>query len=145
DQGGLKDDSLFGPKDDSLFGPAAAQPVADPFAGMGEVDQSPALDQAMAWPDSSRQELIPDDWADDLLGNDVLGNDALAGEPLDAPAPQAQVVAPAPRPQAPQPGLRARARPTPAESAPAPSAGIAEEQAPPVQAPSFDSPPEVPV
>ncbi|MGQ9424414.1 type VI secretion system-associated FHA domain protein TagH [Gilvimarinus sp. F26214L] len=61
-------------KDQDIFGGGGAATVSDPFAGpdpyagMGQVDPSPGLDQAVSWPDSNRQALIPDDWEDDLLG-----------------------------------------------------------------------------
>jgi type VI secretion system protein len=50
-----------------IFGTFGREQSVDPFAGMGEVDQTPGMDQAVSWPNSSPQNLIPDDWEDDLL------------------------------------------------------------------------------
>lgn len=81
---------------DGILGEFSSQPGPDLYAGMGQVDQSPAMDQAVSWPSSSRQDLIPDDWEDDLLGS------GSSSEPGPLPLQQ-RTVAPAPLTQKPTP------------------------------------------
>lgn len=50
------------PSIDDIFG----EPLA-PTPTFAPVDISPSLDQAVAWPDTARENLIPEDWEDDLL------------------------------------------------------------------------------
>lgn len=39
----------------------------DPFVGAGSIDPTPSLDEALSWPNTMQQDIIPDDWEDDLL------------------------------------------------------------------------------
>lgn len=60
DVGGSGADSLFGQASDSLD---------DAFFSSGSgADHSPSMDQSMSWPESKQENLIPDDWEDDLMG-----------------------------------------------------------------------------
>lgn len=72
-----------------LFEAAGRDHSLDPFAGMGEVDQTPGMDQAVSWPSSSPQNLIPDDWEDDLLTptSAVQPSSRPRSEPFADPAP----------------------------------------------------------
>lgn len=57
----------------------------DAYAGMGQVDQSPGMDESVSWPDSAQENLIPDDWEDDLLGSaQASGPAPLPDEPVAA-------------------------------------------------------------
>lgn len=57
----------------------------DPFADTAPVDPTPSLDQALSWPDAAQQEIIPDDWEDDLMGG--LGNTSPALKSFPAVSP----------------------------------------------------------
>jgi type VI secretion system FHA domain protein len=61
------------------------------------VDLSQSMDQAMAWPDASRENLIPEDWEDDFssLGTDLFDKPpAVAAVPIPTPPtmPPTQVI-----------------------------------------------------
>lgn len=51
-----------------LFGQASNSSGDALFASSSGLDYSPSPDQSMSWPDSKQENLIPDDWEDDLLG-----------------------------------------------------------------------------
>jgi type VI secretion system FHA domain protein len=62
------------------------------FSGGSGIDYSPSMDQSMSWPDSNQENLIPDDWEDDLLGHG-----SPSASPFAAPEkPVVPVVAPRP-------------------------------------------------
>lgn len=59
------------------------------FSGGSSLDFSPSMDQHISWPDSSQENLIPDDWEDDLLGSSSASRPSPFGaaqRPLQAPA-----------------------------------------------------------
>jgi len=61
-------EDVFG-TDRDLFGDVTDPfPPKDIFYGGNQLDQTPGLDQAINWPDSNQENLIPEDWEDDLLG-----------------------------------------------------------------------------
>ena len=64
---------------DDIFGQEAPR-VQPSFA---QVDLSPSMDQAVAWPDASRENLIPENWEDDFSD---LGAKSFDARPLIAPA-----------------------------------------------------------
>lgn len=88
------DSNLFGNQGvfdsgiDSLIG---ADPLIG-FSGSKQLDSSASMDQSMSWPDSSQENLIPDDWEDDLLGTKTPAQSFASGnrvdvKPLSTPAP----------------------------------------------------------
>lgn len=61
-------EDVFG-NDHDFFGDATDPfPPKDIFYGGNQLDQTPGLDQAISWPDANQENLIPEDWEDDLLG-----------------------------------------------------------------------------
>lgn len=64
-------------------GPIPSDLHQDPFTYSSTVDHTPSLDESLNWPDSKQQNIIPDDWEDDLLSEPVSARtmiDALARE-----------------------------------------------------------------
>lgn len=88
---------------DDIFGNVPT-PIQQDF---GQVDLSHGMDQAMTWPEASRENLIPEDWEDDF--SDLTAEpfhfqspDLLAQVPVEQvapvkPAPAAEIVIPSPR------------------------------------------------
>lgn len=56
------------PMNDAPFGEPAS-----PFDNGTAVNHTPGLDEALTWPETTTQNLIPDDWEDDLLGSPEPG------------------------------------------------------------------------
>lgn len=121
--GSLQPDPLG--HDQSLFGGGHDPfPTDDQhYSGGSQLDYSPGLDQSISWPDSNQENMIPEDWEDDLLGSGPL-----SGSPFSPPpsAPSAREinlepvpVAPQPRPQRPAPPAR-EVTPLPSEHIPTP-------------------------
>lgn len=80
----IPDDPLFG-------GNSAPQAPQDNFASMG--DSGDAMNQSVDWPDSKNENLIPEDWDEDLMGG--------SGAPAPAaPSSAQQVYTPPPQPAA---------------------------------------------
>jgi type VI secretion system FHA domain protein len=76
---------------DDIFGNAAPR-VQQEFA---QVDLSQSMDQAMTWPDVSRENLIPEDWEDDFSDPGVKSfGDQRVDSPPYASTPQAVPVRP---------------------------------------------------
>lgn len=107
EQGGFDRDPLF-------FGSGGGSPL-DPFAtdnrpfpGGSQLDYSPGLDQAISWPESSQENLIPEDWEDDLLGSTPLPIPPVSTPvptPVSETAPEPKPAVPHPRPQRPAPAV----------------------------------------
>lgn len=128
----------------------ASFPIDDPFKQSGSSstynkggsfgDGADPLSQSVQWPDAHQQNVIPDDWDDDLMGgappepgakarNLIPEDETLSGfgaPPVPPPTPRRPAPPPAeaPRPEVPKPQLRkAREelkRPPRAEPAPTP-------------------------
>jgi len=79
----VKSNDIFG--NSSPFSSPGYNPAADKshFSTSSLADASPHVDQAIAWPTSNRENLIPDDWEDDLLGSG--SGPALGADPFDIP------------------------------------------------------------
>lgn len=75
------------PDDGALFSSEPGQTPDDAYLGMGQVDQTPSMDQAVSWPNSSQENLIPDDWADDLLGPTPSAETTAEASPVPAGTP----------------------------------------------------------
>lgn len=103
---------VFG-SDDSLFGGADPFPLGtDTFSGASQLDHSPSMDQAISWPESNRENLIPEDWEDDLLGTSApVSGSPFSSPPIPKPTAKPMKVdtAPpvAPKPQRPVPPPKA--------------------------------------
>ncbi|HSC67450.1 MAG TPA: type VI secretion system-associated FHA domain protein TagH [Cellvibrio sp.] len=79
---------------DDIFG-IGPPPVPQDFA---PVDVSQSIDQAMAWPEASRENLIPEDWEDDFSDLGAAPFDEPQLKPQAAPIKQfAEVAIPKPR------------------------------------------------
>jgi len=81
-----KNTDIFG-NNASIGSPAFNQPVPEKshFSTSSLTDATPHVDQAIVWPSSNRENLIPDDWEDD----DLLGSDSKSDfgvDPFDIPA-----------------------------------------------------------
>ncbi|RYY77074.1 MAG: type VI secretion system-associated FHA domain protein TagH [Gammaproteobacteria bacterium] len=75
---------IFGnnlPFDTPGYNPA---PEKNNFSTSSLVDASAHVDQAIVWPATNRENLIPDDWEDDLLGSG--SSSGLSDDPFDLPA-----------------------------------------------------------
>ncbi len=99
-----------------------APPVAAPPIGSYE-DGAGALGQSVSWPSSSQQNIIPEEWDDDLMGDDPL---AVPPEPIPpqvVASPQVAVPPPVPTPRAqtsrPPPRPKAEAAPKARQARPA--------------------------
>jgi type VI secretion system FHA domain protein len=87
-------DKVNKPKNTDIFGNSSSigsslfdNPIPEKshFSTSSLVDASPHVDQAIVWPSSNRENLIPDDWEDDdLLGSDP--NFSAGQDPFDIPA-----------------------------------------------------------
>ena len=94
------DQSLFGDNQDLFL--SDNQPFSSgnqPFSESGQVDYSPGLDQSISWPESNQENLIPEDWEDDLLGSGPLSTSPFS----PPPAPPVKETHPEPVPVIPQP------------------------------------------
>lgn len=78
------------------------QPFPDVYPGGSgtagsSLDFSPSMDQHISWPDSSQENLIPDDWEDDLLGSSPAPYSSPFGtDPRPAQVPVKPVEIPSP-------------------------------------------------
>lgn len=77
------------------------QPFSNSYAtdsGGSSLDFSPSMDQHISWPDSSQENLIPDDWEDDLLGSSpALRPSPFGADPRPVQAP-AKIIEPTVQP-----------------------------------------------
>lgn len=110
--------------DQSLFGNSTGH---DPFlsdshhyAGSSQVDYSPALDQSISWPESNQENLIPEDWEDDLLGGGPISTSPFSPPPPAPPVREVNLEPVAPRPQPPRPTPIVREEPVVREEIVAP-------------------------
>ena len=94
-----KSTDIFG--NSAIASPAFNQPVPEKshFSTSSLADASPHVDQAIVWPSSNRENLIPDDWEDDdLLGADSKSD--FGADPFDMPVfepPPPPVIIPRPK------------------------------------------------
>ncbi|HWV16209.1 MAG TPA: type VI secretion system-associated FHA domain protein TagH [Cellvibrio sp.] len=65
---GRSNDDFGGPLFDPVMGTIA--PSGGSYMG-GGTDHSPGIDQEIKWPDANRENLIPEDWGDDLLADPI--------------------------------------------------------------------------
>jgi len=81
----IKNNDHFGTS--SPFGSADSKPSVpkDHFSTSSLVDASAHVDQAIAWPSSNRENLIPDDWEDDFLGSGTSSGFETSADPFDTP------------------------------------------------------------
>src|SRR5690554_3996411 len=104
-------EDVFG-ADHDLFGATTDPfPPKDTFYGGSQLDQTPGLDQAISWPDSNQENLIPEDWEDDLLGSAPIAPLAFSSPPPSPPPIQSDhaPVVPVPPVVRPQPSRPASA------------------------------------
>ena len=124
--GSLRPDPLD--NDQSLFGSSQDSFSTDNqhHSGGSQLDYSPGLDQSISWPDSNQENMIPEDWEDDLLGSGPLSDSPFASPPPAPPAREVNLepvpVTPQPRPQRPVPPVREVAPPPEQTPAPEPVA-----------------------
>lgn len=93
---GLKGDGL-----DDIFGASSAGSDAGGFE-FGQVNANPGMDEAFSLPSSVQENVIPEDWEDDLLGKSPVASSQLApqGKPSFAkPDPFADALVPLANPQ----------------------------------------------
>lgn len=124
-------------------------PTSSPFASSSTMDFSPSMDQHISWPDSAQENLIPDDWEDDLLGGPQPSHSTPFGAkqvpipPVAIPTPSrpARVVPPEIIPEitlAPSVVPQSATPVTPAFDMPAPS--VVQANAQPIPMPTTSAP-----
>lgn len=68
------------------------------IAGQGTIgsslDFTPSMDQHISWPESSQENLIPDDWEDDLLGSSPASPFGATPRPAQAPIKPVEIPSP---------------------------------------------------